>query len=244
MRTRERVIIYSILTVLVAINVSLLLGRSGNPAFADSYIELDDLGPAESVTLLGEGGAKDVVLRNRSGRLAWGDAAHDRVYSIAYVHIGKVLKQLMQAEEMNEERDRLVAELSEQETEFGQQLAAIRERLESMDPESEDSRATFEQGSALWDQYMAWQQQALARRGKLEAEQIETAYRELIEAVEVVADKKGVDTVYRFIPTEEAFEAANPEQAMINIRLRAALRYPKELDMTDDVLEELSLELE
>ena len=76
------------------------------------------------------------------------------------------------------------------------------------------------------------------------AEQLEKAYREMIDAVEVVADRMDIDIVYRFIPTSEAFEAENPEQAMMAIRLRTALRYPEQLDITDAVLEEMSLEAE
>ena len=66
----------------------------------------------------------------------------------------------------------------------------------------------------------------------------------MIDAVEVVADRNDIDTVYRFIPTDEAFEADNPDQAMVAIRLRTALRYPDELDITDDVMDELSLDID
>ena len=96
----------------------------------------------------------------------------------------------------------------------------------------------------MYQEYMSWQQDALAQRGKLDAEQLESAYREMIAAVQVVSERRGIDTVYRFIPTDEEFRAENPEQAMMAIRLRTALRYPPELDITDLVLEELSLELE
>jgi hypothetical protein len=91
---------------------------------------------------------------------------------------------------------------------------------------------------------MNWQQSALQRTGKLDADQLERAYRELVAAVEIVADRRGIDMVYRFIPTGEPFEAENPEQAMMAIRLRDALRYPTELDITADVMEELHLEEE
>ena len=66
----------------------------------------------------------------------------------------------------------------------------------------------------------------------------------MIEAVEVVADDKDIDVVYRYIPPGEAFNAQNPEQAMMAIRLRTVLRSPDDLDLTDEVLEELSLEIE
>ena len=38
------------------------------------------------------------------------------------------------------------------------------------------------------------------------------------------------------------FSSDNPDQAMLSIRLRTALRYPRELDITSEVMEELSLE--
>jgi len=245
MQSRERIMIYGLLAVLIALNLSLLLGRTGTPAFADPQAPSPgELGPAQSLTLLGEGEAKDIVLRNRAGRLAWGEPVHDRAYSVAYVYIGKVLNPLMQSEAFEEEREPLREELREAEAEYRQRLDAIQGRLRELDPKSEEAQATYEQGSAVYEEFMNWQQSALRRTGKLDAEQLERAYRELVAAVEIVADREGIDTVYRFIPTAEEFNAENPEQAMIAIRLRNALRYPQELDITDDVLEELHLEAE
>jgi Skp family chaperone for outer membrane proteins len=163
---------------------------------------------------------------------------------VSYVYIGEILNQLMQSEAIEEERDRLMADLQETETGYRQKLDDLNGRLQEMDPESEDAQRVFEEGRTVYDEYMRWQQGAMAQRGQLDAQHLERVYRDLVEAVQVVADRKGIDTVYRFIPTEEAFRAENPEQAMLAIRLRTAIRYPEELDITDDVLEELSLDVE
>ena len=59
--------------------------------------------------------------------------------------------------------------------------------------------------------------------------------------MEVVADKAGVDLVYRYIPTSEPFMQASVEQAMLQIQMRPFLRYPDSIDLTTRVLEELDL---
>ncbi len=76
----------------------------------------------------------------------------------------------------------------------------------------------------------------------LEAEQLERSYREMIEAVEIVADKRSIDVVYRFIPTAEPFGTQSSDQAMLQIQLRTFLKYPESVDITQYVMDELDLE--
>jgi Skp family chaperone for outer membrane proteins len=244
MSHRERAGIYALLTALLVVNVVVLCGRAEPEAHAAPSFAADRLGPAAAIELEPEGEGKPLVLQNRDGRLSWSESKHDRVYTTGYVYIGAILRQLMQSEALEEEKAELVAELNEQEAEFRARLEAVGNELQSMDPESDEARQTYERGSKLYQEYDVWRQQALNRRGKLDAEQLETAYREMVEAVQIVAEKKGVDTVYRFIPTDEPFRADNPDQAMTAIRLRSALRYPDDLDLTPDVLEELALDTE
>ena len=249
MQPRERLIVYGLLFVLLGVNVAVLLGAGQASAFAqDPLADTHDATPAtaaavNSLTLSGEDGS-DIVLRNRGQRLAWGDAAHDRAYSIGYVYIGRVLKQLMQAEEFEEDRERLITELNETDADYRGQLDDIRAQLGPLEEGSEEAGQILQQGQLIYEEFSRWQQQAIAQRGKLDAEHLERAYRNMIDAVEVVSDRKDIDTIYRFIPTDEAFQADNPDQAMVAIRLRTALRYPNELDITDDVMDELSLDLD
>ena len=55
-----------------------------------------------------------------------------------------------------------------------------------------------------------------------------------------MADRLGIDVVFRFIPTADEFQSFNATQAYVAVRGRIALKYPEALDVTDDVLEELS----
>jgi Skp family chaperone for outer membrane proteins len=242
MKTRERLVIYSLLAVLVCVNLVHLLPKADRPAFAEPVFATE-LGPADSLILSGSDGAEPLVLRNAEGRLAWSDKPQDRLHSVAYVYIGKILSSLMQSERYTEVRDQLLEELQATEQEYRERLDEIRGRLQEMERDSPEAQAVFEEGQTAFREYQQWQQEALARRGKLDAEQLEQAYREMIDAVEVVADRMDVDTVYRFIPTSEPFEAENPEQAMLAIRMRTALRYPDRLDITSAVIEEMSLEV-
>ena len=57
-----------------------------------------------------------------------------------------------------------------------------------------------------------WRREGAKRLGKLAAEQIEQAYRDLVAAVEVVAERRDIDLVFRFIPTGNDFDAQSPAQ--------------------------------
>ncbi len=242
MNNRERLVIYALLAVLLAVNLTGLVGRTTTPALAED--PPTGVEPASAVALTGTDGADTLVVRNRKGRLAWGEDAHQQAYTTSYVYIGKVLKPLMQSAALRDDRERLVSELSEAEADFRARLESLRAEFNAMDPETEEAREKTQEAAAVYQEYQAWQQEAMARRARLDATHLERAYRELVEAVEVVADRKGIDLVFRFIPTDEEFAAETPEQALTAIRLRTAIRYPKALDITDDILEELSLEAE
>jgi hypothetical protein len=235
MQSRERVALYSLLIVSLAASGFSLLAATTPAAIAQGT-------PAApgSIAIAGEGG--DLVLTNRKGRLAWADSDYAKAYSIAFVHIGKVLKQLREAERYKEEMEALHAELEGTDANYREQLDAIRNEAQGIQQESPEGAELFEKWQKIYGEYMEWNRTAMERRNKLEAEQSEKAYRDLVEAVEVVADRKKIDLVYRFIATSDPFEATDAEQAQVEIRLRSVLKYPEGLDITPDVLAELSLQ--
>ncbi|MEC8817794.1 MAG: histidine kinase dimerization/phospho-acceptor domain-containing protein, partial [Planctomycetota bacterium] len=104
------------------------------------------------------------------------------------------------------------------------------------------AKAEAQRMQALMQEYQQFTQLSRGRITKLEAEQLERSYRELIEATEIVADQRSIDFVFRFIPTAEAFGTQNAEQAMLQIQLRTFLKYPEAVDITGQVIEELDLE--
>ncbi len=242
MNTRERIVIYGTLTLLLGINISAITGGGGRRAVAADDPSADQLGPAEALTLV----EKDhrLVLRNQAGRLSWGDSDHARAYSIGFVHVGKAVGPLLEAEQYAEERDQLEEEIRATDEELDASIAAFMEEhrdLDRDDPLAEDVARAYQQ---LVQERERWRLERARRRGRLAAEHIEDAYRDLVAAVEVVSERRNIDIVWRFIPTTNELQATNPVQAYTAIRARIALRYPEALDITDEVLQELALEVE
>ncbi|MCZ6836112.1 MAG: hypothetical protein O7G85_10095 [Planctomycetota bacterium] len=241
MNNRERVLIYSLLLGLLGLNGLLLLGSSGPEAYAGMPTFEDILGPVDGVELIAEDDDDNFILRNAEGRPSWGDDAPHRAHSMAFVHIGRVLNQQLSAEIFEEERESMREEIQDKESEVNDQLTSWQEELGELDPNSPEARGIRQRGSSLLQDYRVW---VTTQQDQLAAKHLEQAYRELIDAVDVVADRMDIDLVYRFTPTDDEFKSRGLEQATMAIRLRPALRYPEELDITLDVMEELSLEFE
>lgn len=200
------------------------------------------LGPVDSITLAGSTG--DITVKNTDERVSWGEEKTSRLWSIGFMETGKALEQLMKADHFVEVRDDLDEELEEELDAARGKLDDIRERgqdLEQDDPEIPALRQEWDNAYRKFEQV---QQAAIKLRGELAAEQMEESYNEVLEAVNVVSDRLNIDMVLRFIPPDSEFEGNSPDAAIMQIRLRTALRLPEGIDITDEVLSELGLEVE
>jgi Skp family chaperone for outer membrane proteins len=240
MKTTERIFVYIALIALAAVNAVFLFSSSGRTAFAEASAWLQELGPADSLRLVD--GDKELVLRTRDGRLAWNESDFKQTYAVAFVDISKALNPLMESAAFTDEREALRKELEAAESEYKTKLDAFGEQIQAMDRESPQAQEKLDEARKLYQEYMEWGQQAMKQRNELDVKHLQHAYRDLTSAVNVVADKLGVDIVLRFIPTDKEFKAQDAEQALNEIRLRTAVRYPEKLDITTEVLEELSLQ--
>ncbi|MDP6158058.1 MAG: OmpH family outer membrane protein [Phycisphaerales bacterium] len=235
------------LSMLIAISVMtvLLVDRFTLQVGADDKAQAPSLGPASSLTLENEE-AESVTLKVADKRLAWGDTAQTRLYSVGYVHIGKALSELLQGASYIEENQALQEELQAAQQLLMEAFQSVQERMEGLTPEDSEFEEISKEGQGLLQQRDRLIQQANAAKATLGAEQVERAYRELIDAINVVADRLEIDMVHRFIPTDDPFEVQpGPgafQAAMLQIRLRSVLRYPEDIDITSDVLNELGLE--
>ena len=242
MNSNERIAIYGVLAVLLALNLSTMLGLGTPGALAEAASVEDGLGPAATLTLTDED--EPLVLRNTAGRLAWADNAHGRAYSVAFMAPGKAMEPLLKADQFAEERQELDDELQTNDQEFGRRIKAYEQQNAGVTPDDPRAAEVQQTYQAMRAEYEQWRAQATARMGQLTAAQIARAYRDMVAAVEVLAPRTGIDLVYRFIPTAQEFGAVNPPQAYLATRQRLALVYPDALDITDAVLEELSVETE
>ncbi|MCH2139548.1 MAG: OmpH family outer membrane protein [Phycisphaerales bacterium] len=235
-------------TLLALIAGSLLLVAVGNfatHAEADDASTLPTLGPASSLTLENEE-AESVALRVDEKRISWGDKPQQRIHSIAYVHTGKALSALLQGSSYREEVEALNDELTEAQQAIAEAFEEMQEKMQGVTPDDPEYERIGQEGQQLLQQRDRFVQQANTARAMLGAEQVERAYRELVDAVNVVADRLDIDIVNRFIPTDDAFETQPSPQAfqnaMMQIRLRSLLRYPEDVDITEEVMEELGIE--
>ncbi len=235
MRTFDRTLI---VLALVAATAALLRPQP-TPSIADSArLAAEALGPASSLELEGE---KPLVIRNEEGRIAWNDEATSRAWSIGAVHIDRIIKEMIQSEVYAGERQDLESELRELDSEFSDRQKSIQDEFGEIgeeDPNFPEAQARMQ---GLMQEYQQFAQMAQGRMAQLQAEQLERSYRDLIEAIEVVADKAQIDLVYRYIPTSEPFLNSSVEQAMLQIQMRPFLRYPDSIDLTAKVLKELDL---
>ncbi|MCH2134735.1 MAG: OmpH family outer membrane protein [Phycisphaerales bacterium] len=243
MTSRERLLTWSTLTALSCLVVLAFLRTPGNVAMAQDESKAPVLGPASAVTLVSEAGDA-LDLRAVDGRLSWGDEPQQRTQAAAYVHIGRLLTPLMQVEERMEERQALRDRLTEDAQVMIDELETIQADMEGLTPEDEEGQELMQRGQQLAQQLQAFRQQATAIEEAKAAEQLEQCYRELVDAVNLVADRKKIDTVYRFIPTDDPFNLTDVSSAMLQIRLRSVLRYPEGADITEEIAEELNLDLE
>jgi len=243
MSNRERIVIYGAMALLAAMNIAVLADGRGGSAWADGPAGQTHLGPVGSLTLAG---AEDelLVLRNAGGRLAWSDTDYARSFSVAFVHVGQPMGPLLEADEYVEEYRELEAEFLERDEAAAEAMDAFRKEHQDVAPDDPEMAEVQQAFQAMIQQREQMRALAGRRLSLLAAEHIERAYRDLVAAVEVVAARRGIDIVYRFIPTANEFKAVNRPQSYTVVRARVVLRYPPELDITDEVMEELALEVQ
>ncbi|MCE9620298.1 MAG: OmpH family outer membrane protein [Planctomycetes bacterium] len=218
----------------------MLLGRPSPdaPASARSPF-MADLGPAQNILLEGKDGV--LTLRNEASHLAWGEQPTSRVWSSAAVHVDKVLKTMLKTDRFVEERNQFDDAAKKQSDDFQRQMEAIKSKYGEMAKDNPELAKGKEEMQSLFQQYQKWNEGVTASQSKLMAGQVETAYRELVTAVDVVCDRQKIDMVYRFIPAAAPFESAQLGDAMVQVQARTFLRCPESLDITADVMKELGL---
>jgi hypothetical protein len=200
------------------------------------------LGPIDSITLAGSEG--DITVKNSDKRVSWGEEKTSRAWSLGFMETGKALEQLMKADHFVEVRDDLNEELKEGLDAAREILDDLMERGRLLEPDDPGGPALRQEWESAYRNFEQIQQSAMNARGELAAEQMEESYNEVLEAVNVVADRLNIDMILRFIPPNSEFEGNSPDAALMQIRLRTALRLPEGIDITDEVLSELGLEVE
>jgi hypothetical protein len=225
--------------------VGAMLALSVRPAVAQEGRAPVELGPADALLLAApKGAAADappLALRNGIGRLSWGSEPGSRAFSVGLVHVDRVLKGIIQSERFIADRMKFDEQAREAREEFERRFKAFEEKHPNPDPKSPEFEQIQREFAALQNEAQAWSARIQDIQSKLAAEQVEKAYKEMLSAVDVVADRRSVDLVYRFLPASKPFDSRSLPDAMLQVQSRTMLRYPDSIDITDDVVRELGL---
>ncbi len=197
------------------------------------------IGPVDSLTFSGE---EELTIANVASHLSWGEEATSKAWSIGFMETGKALAQLLQADHFTEAREELNAELEENMSEVRSVLDALREEGNTLKPNSPDAPEFRQRWERTYNDFQQMQKMAMDARATLLSTQMKASYGEIVEAVNVIAERQNIDMVLRFIPPDREFEPGTPDSTMMQIRLRTALRLPDGINITDDVLAELGLD--
>ncbi len=234
----ERVVVHGVLVVLLIVVFAERPGLTPSAEAVPARAE-DVLGPADRVVLRGPAGEVSVSAVN--GGLAWGERGTDRTWSLGAVDVPKLMRSLMESERFDEDRQALREEAETQNAEFEAQFEDFREEFGEITPEDPKFPEAQQRWQQMMQEYQKWQQGTMAIQQKLGAEQIETAFDELVDAVDIVAERLGVDLVIRFVPPAEPFASESLDQASDQVSRRLLLHHPESIDLTEKVAEELGV---
>ena len=237
-RTDRLLVVGSLALSAAALTVALC--GSPTPIAVGAGSWLSDLGPADAVLFTAETGKDPLRVTAKDGRLAWGDRSTNRVWSVAAVDVDRIMKKVLDGASYLEKRNEMKDKLEKGDASFEKRAKEIEEKYpipQGGQPPIEGQQA-FQQ---LQQEYRAFREGIAAEGEKLNADQFESAYRELVAAVETISEKESIDLVFRFAPTSEAFDAKGSGEAILKIRERTFLKYPTQVDITEDVLKALNL---
>ena len=234
----ERISIYAILALLATAVVSRPSGLTPT-AGADATAPEEVLGPVDRLVLDGPEGPVDVKAAGNA--VGWGDSPYQRSWSVATVDVPKLVRSLMESDRFDEDRAELREEAEAQSLEFQERFEEFQEANAEVTPESPEFPEVQATYQAMMQEYQKWQQGTMAIQQKLGAEQIETAFKEMVEAIDIVAEEEKIDIVLRFVPVDQPFDAEMMDAANVQVQRRSILHYPDTIDITAKVEQELGL---
>ncbi len=236
MRTTTALVVASVLSsALTAFFVSGI----DRAAAARAIPLLADLGPADALILDGKDSLR---VTNVDGRLSWSDQPGGRAFSLGTVHVGRILNALLKSDTYATE----LAELSESRKakteEFERRYREMMEKAKGIDKDSPEFPAMREQFESFQKEYQLWTSTSETAGREMMARHYQSAYRDIREAVEVVADKRKIDLVMRFVPPTDKIEPGDDADVVRQLSARTFLRVPESIDLTEDILTEMNLQ--
>ncbi|MDA1261410.1 MAG: OmpH family outer membrane protein [Planctomycetota bacterium] len=198
-----------------------------------------DLGPADALVLSGK---SDLRITNADGRISWSDQPSSRTFSIATVHVGRILGALLQSDKYTSEKSELSSQMEKKAEEFEARYTAMLEKAKGIDKDSPEFPTAREEFESFQQEYAAWNSEVEKLMSEMSTRHYQTAYADLREAVEVVSDRRKIDLVMRFIPASDKIVSGDELSIGQQLMARTFLRSPDSIDITEDILTEMNLQ--
>lgn len=200
---------------------------------------LQDLGPADAMILTGK---SELRVTNTDGRLSWSDQPSSRAFSLGTVHVGRMLNALLKSEKYSSEQAEWATARDAKNDEFEKRYREMMEKGKGLDKDSPEVPAMRGQFEEFQKEYTAWNESAEVARREMMARHYQGAYSDIREAVEVVADRRKIDLVMRFVPPSDKIEPGDDADMVRQLSARSFLRVPESIDLTEDILTEMHVQ--
>ncbi|MSR69346.1 MAG: OmpH family outer membrane protein [Phycisphaerales bacterium] len=226
-------------SVLSSALTALFITGLDRPAAARAMPLLQDLGPADALILAGKDALRVI---NTDGRLSWSDQPGSRAFSLGTVHVGRILNALLKSAKYSDELEELSAARKNKGDEFEKRYRELMEKGQGINKDSPESPAMREQFEAFQKEYTAWSAANEVTGREMMARHYQGAYSDICEAVEVVADRRKIDLVMRFVPPRDKITPGDDADVVRQLSARTFLRVPESIDLTEDIISEMHLQ--
>ncbi|MSQ90448.1 MAG: OmpH family outer membrane protein [Phycisphaerales bacterium] len=198
-----------------------------------------DLGPADGLVLTGK---ETLRVTNEAGRLGWSDQPGSRAFSLGTVHVGRILNALMKSDKYQREREEFDAARAAKGKEFESRYKELMEKAQGLTPESPEFPAMREEFEGFQKEASDWNNLNETEGRAMVARHYQGAYADLRAAVDVVADRRKIDLVMRFVPPAEEIKPGDESEIGRQLLARTFLRSPDAIDITEDILTEMNVQ--
>lgn len=234
-RTTTSIVLAAVLSSALT---AFFLSATDRTASARAFVP-QDLGPADALVLTGK---SELRLANVDGRLSWSNQPTSRAFSLGTVHVGRILEALLMSDKYARELEDYLSEQQRMSEQFEARYKQMLEKAGKIDEDSPEAPAAREEFEAFQREFTVWNESSESGVRAMESRHYQSAYADLREAVEVVADRRKIDLVMRFIPPADKITVGDTASITQQLMARTFLRLPDSIDMTDDVLTEMNLQ--
>lgn len=163
-------------------------------------------------------------------------------HRIAVCAMPSLINELMASERYLPEREDPAPELREEFEDLREELDALNENLEGAGPDDPNAARDIQRRREVFQRLQALQSRLSRAVETKTAEQFAECYALVRSSANAVAEDLGFDYVIATGDPDESLSTTISEVTLRQITARPVLRFPKGVDITDDVRDDLNLE--